>query len=162
MSLENLINRRLKEKLHHDRRSCTLDDIPTGSTAAVLDHRSNTWTVGHILDRTDRRYTVELPTGRVIHRNRVDLRPTSVEFQRIPQSNVALSDNVKRTHDPVPANTDRHTVSSSPKVPSPKPIVSKTVVKPTVGIAKPSATTTSSKTTTRSGRVVKPPMKLNL
>ena len=57
----------------------------------------------------------------------------------------ALSDNVKRTHDPVPANTDRHTVSSSPKVPSPKPIVSKTVVKPTVGIAKPSATTTSSR-----------------
>ena len=65
--LENLINRRLNEKLHHDRRSCTLEDIPTGSTAAVLDHRSNTWTVGHILDRTDRIYTVELPTGRGIH-----------------------------------------------------------------------------------------------
>ena len=107
--LENLINKRLSEKLHHDRRSRTLEDIPTGSTAAVLDHRSNTWTVGHVLDRTDRRYTVELPTGRVIHRNRVDLRPTSVEFQCIPQSNIALSDNVKRTHDPVPANTDRHT-----------------------------------------------------
>ena len=105
---------------------------------------------------------MELPTGRVIHRNRVDLRPMSVEFQQIPQSNVALSDNVKRTHDPVPANMDTHTVSSSPKVPSPKPIVSKTVIKPTVGTAKPSATTTSSKTTTHSGRVVKPPTKLNL
>ena len=86
----------------------------------------------------------------------------SVEFQRIPQSNIALSDNVKRTHDPVPANTDTHTVSSSPKVPSPKPIMSKTVVKPTVGIAKSSVTTTGSKTTTCSGRVVKPPTKLNL
>ena len=86
----------------------------------------------------------------------------SVEFQQIPQSNVSLSDNVKRTYDPVPANMDRHTVSSSPKVPSPKPIVSKTVVKPTVGIAKPSATTTSITTTTHSGRVVKPPTKLNL
>ena len=85
-----------------------------------------------------------------------------MEFQCLPQSNIALSDNVKRTHDPVPANTDTHTVSSSPKVPSPKPIVSKTVVKPTVGIAKPSATTMSSKTTTHSGRVVKPPTKLNL
>ena len=102
------------------------------------------------------------PLEGVIHLNRVDLRPTSVVFPRIPQSNVSLSDNVKRTHDPVPANTDRHTVSSSPKVPSPKPIVSRTVVKPTVGIAKPSATTTSSRTTTHSGRVVKPPMKLNL
>ena len=90
--LENLINRQLNEKLHHDRRSRTLEDILTGSTAAVLDHRSNTWTVGHVLDRTDRRYTVELPTGRVIHRNWVDLRPTSVEFQWIPQSNISLLD----------------------------------------------------------------------
>ena len=106
---------------------------------------------------------MELPTGRVIHQNRVDLRPTSVEFHRIPQSNIALSDNVKRTHDPVPANMDRHTVSSRPKVPTPKPIVSKTVVKPTVGIVKSSATTTtSSKTITHSGRVIKPPTKLNL
>ena len=52
--LENLINRQLNEKLHHDRRSHTLEDIPTGSKAAVLDHCSNTWTVGHVLDRTVR------------------------------------------------------------------------------------------------------------
>ena len=83
----------------------------------------------------------------------------SVEFQQIPQSNTSLSDNVKRTQDPVPTNTDTHTVSSSPKVPTPKPIVSKTVIKPTVGIAKSSVTTTSNKTTTRSGRVIKPPNK---
>ena len=160
--LENLINRELNEKLHHDRRSHTLEDIPTGSTAAVLDHHSNTWTVGHVLDRTDRRYTVELPTGRVIHQNRVDLRPTSVEFQCKPQSNTSLSDNVQRTQDPFPVTTNTQTVTTSPKVPSPKPNVSKTVVKPTAGIAKSSATTTSNKTTTHSGRVVKPPTKLNL
>ena len=105
---------------------------------------------------------MELPTGRVIHQNHVDLRPTSVEFQCIPQSNIALSDNVKRTQDPVPTNTDTHTVSFSPKVLTPKPIVSKTVVKPTVGTAKPSVTNTSNKTITRSGRVIKPPTKLNL
>ena len=52
--MENLINRRLNEKLHRDRRSHTLEDIPTASTAAVLDHRSNTWILGHVLDRTDR------------------------------------------------------------------------------------------------------------
>ena len=51
--LENLSNRWLNEKLHHDR-SHTLEDIPTGSTAAVLDHHSKNWTVGHVLDRTDR------------------------------------------------------------------------------------------------------------
>ena len=44
----------------------------------------------------------------------------------------------------------------------PKPIVSKTVVKPTVGIVKSSVTTTSNKTITHSGRVIKPPTKLNL
>ena len=80
----------------------------------------------------------------------------------MPQSNISLSDNVKRTHDPVPTNTDTRTVSSSPKVPTPKPIVSKTVVKPTGGIVKSSVTTTSSKITTRSGRVIKLPTKLNL
>ena len=52
--LENLINRWLNEKLHHDRKSHTLEDIATGSTAAVLDIHSSTWTVRHILDRTDR------------------------------------------------------------------------------------------------------------
>ena len=67
-ALENLINRWLNEKLHHDR-SCTLEDIPTGRTAAVLDSHSNTWTVGHVIDRTDRQYTMELPIGRVIHQN---------------------------------------------------------------------------------------------
>ena len=113
--LENLINRWLNEKLHPDRRSHTLEDIPTGSTVAVLDHHSNTWTVGHVLDRTDRQYTVELPTGRVMHQNRVDLRPTSVEFQHKLQSNTSLSDNVQRTQGPVPVTTDTQTVISSPK-----------------------------------------------
>ena len=44
--LENLINRQMNEKLYHDRRSHTLEDIPTGSTAAVLDHHSNSWILG--------------------------------------------------------------------------------------------------------------------
>ena len=73
-TLEHLIERCLHEKLYHDKKSRTLADIPTGSTAAVLDHRSNTWTVGHILDRSNRSYSVKLPNGRVIHHNRVDLR----------------------------------------------------------------------------------------
>ena len=161
--LETLINKWLTEKLNHDQRSHTLENIPTGSTAAVLDHRSNTWTVGQVLDRNERRYKVELPTGQVIHRNCVDLRPTSVEFQCIP--NIPVSSDMHRTPDPVPATMDTKTVSTSPKAPTPKLTpksnASKPVVKPTVGIAK-STTITSSKVTTCSGRVVKPPTKLNL
>ena len=63
-TLEHLTEKCLHEKLYHYKKSRTLADIPTGSTAAVLDHRSNTWTVDHILDRS---YTVKLPNGRVIH-----------------------------------------------------------------------------------------------
>ena len=69
------------------------------------------------------------------------------------------------TPDPVPATIDTKTVSTSPKAPTPKSTpksnASKPVVKPTVGIAK-STTITSGKVTTHSGRVVKPPTKLNL
>ena len=72
-TLEHLIERRLCEKLYHDKKSRTLADIPTGSNAAVLDHRSNTWTVGNILDRSNRSHTVKLPNGKIIHRNRLDL-----------------------------------------------------------------------------------------
>ena len=85
-----------------------------------------------------------------------------MEFQCKPQSKTSLSDNVQRTQDPVPVTIDTQTVTSSPKIPSPKPSVSKTVVKPTVCIAQSSATSTSNKTTICSGRVVKPPTKLNL
>ena len=85
-----------------------------------------------------------------------------MEFQCTPQSNISLSDNVQRTQDPVPAIADTHRVPSSPKVPTPKLNMSKAVVKPPVCIAKSSSTTTSNKTTTRSGRVIKPPTKLNL
>ena len=67
------MEKHLCEKLYNDKKSRTLADIPTGSTAAVLDHRSNTWTFGHILDRGNRSYTVKLPNGKIIHHNRVDL-----------------------------------------------------------------------------------------
>ena len=72
-TLEHLTERRLCEKLYHDKKSRTLADIPTDSNAAVLDHRSNTLTVGNILDRNNRSYTVKLPNGKIIHHNRVDL-----------------------------------------------------------------------------------------
>ena len=135
-------------------------NIPTGSTAAVLDHHSNTWTIGQVLDRNERRYKVELPTGRVIHRNHVDLRPTSVEFQHIP--NISVSGDMHRTPDPVPATMDtKDCIHQSKKPQLPSQMLLKPVIKPTVGIAK-STTITSSKVTTHSGRVVKPPTKLNL
>ena len=77
-TLEHLIERCLCErclceKLYHNKKSRPLADIPTGSNAAVLDYRSNTWTVGNFLDRSNRNYTVKLPNGKIIHRKRVNL-----------------------------------------------------------------------------------------
>ena len=121
-TLEHLIEKCLCEKLYHDKKSRTLADILTGSTAAVLDHRSNTWTVGHILDISNRSYTVKLPNGRVIHYNRVDLRPTSVQFQPILTKLVSVSANVPDAIPPncvTPPKTDSLTVFLPPKAPTP-------------------------------------------
>ena len=41
-TLEHLIEKCFCEKLYHDKKSRTLADIPKGSTAAILDYRSNT------------------------------------------------------------------------------------------------------------------------
>ena len=108
-TLEHLIERRLCEKLYHDKKSRTLADIPTGSNAAVLDHRSNTWTVENILDKNNRSYTVKLPNGKIIHHNRVDLRPTSTQFQpisAIPVSLPAVTPNAEPSTINKPPNTD--------------------------------------------------------
>ena len=122
-TLEHLIEKRLCEKLYHD--------IPTGSTAAILDHRSNTWTVGHILNRRNRSYTVELPNGSVIHHNRVDLRPTSVQFQPILNKPVSVSANVPDAtplSSVTPPKTASLTVSHPPKAPTPSKSYAKAVV----------------------------------
>ena len=118
-TLEHLIERCLHEKLYHDKKSRTLADIPTGNNAAILDHRFNTWTVGNILDRS---FTVKLPNGKITHHNRVDLRPTSVQFQpisAIPVSLPAVTPNAEPSTSNKPPNTDSLTVSQPPKAPSP-------------------------------------------
>ena len=130
-TLEHLIERHLCEKLYHDKKSRTLADIPTGSNAAVLDHRSNTLTVENILDRSNRSYTVKLPNGKIIHHNRVDLRPTSVQFQpisAIPVSLPAVTPNAEPSTINKPPNTDSLTVSQPPKAPRPSKLCPNTVV----------------------------------
>ena len=164
-TLEHLIEKRLREKLYHDKKSRTLADIPTGSTAAVLDHRLNTWTVGHILDRSNRSYTVELPNGKLIHRNRVDLRPTSVQFLPISTKPVSVSANVPDAvplSSVTPPKTDSLTVSHPPKAPTPSKSCAKSVMESQPKVARPTTNVKDAAITTRSGRVVQPPTKLNL
>ena len=156
-TLEHLIEKHLHEKLYHDKNSRTLADIPTGSTAAVLDHRSNTWTVGHILDKSNRGYTVELPNGKVIHHNRVDLRPTSVQFQPISTKPVSVSANVPDAvllSSVTPPKTYSLTVSPPPKTPTPSKLCTKAVMESQPKVARPTTNVKDAVITTRSGRVV--------
>ena len=142
-----------------------LADIPAGSTAAVLDHRSNTWAVGHILDRSNRSYTVKLPNGRIIHHNRVDLRPTCVQFQPILIKPVYVSAGVPDTVPPNlvnPPKTDSLTVSHPPKAPIPSKSYAKAVVESQPKVARPTTNVKDDVITMRSGCVVQPPPKLNL
>ena len=139
-TLEHLIERLLCEKLYHDKKSRTLADIPTGSNAAVLDHRSNTWTVGNILDRNNRSYTVNLPNGKIIHHNSVDLQPTSVQFQpisAIPVSLPAVTPNAEPSTITKPPSTDSLTVSQPPKALSPSKSCADTVVESQPRVARP-------------------------
>ena len=155
-TLEHLIERRLHEKLYYDKKSRTLANIPTGSNAAVFDHRSNTWTVGTILERSNRSYTVKLPNGKIIHRNRVDLRPTSVQFQpilAIPVSRPAVTPNAEPSTITKPPNTDSLTVSQPPKAPSPSKSCPNTVVESQPRVARPASKVKDAVVTTRSGQV---------
>ena len=164
-TLEHLIERCLHEKLYHDKKSRTLADIPTGSNAAVLDHRSNTWTVGNILDRSNRSYTVKLPNGKIIHCNRVDLQPTSVQFQPIsavPVSLPAVTPNAGPSTVTKPSNTDSLTVYQAPKAPSPSKSCTNTVMDSQPGVARPASNVKGAVVTTRSGHVVQSSPKLYL
>ena len=151
-TLEHLIERCLREKLYHDKKSRTLADIPTGSNAAVLDHRSNTWTVGNILDRSNRSYTVKLPNSKIIHCNRVDLQPTSVQFQPIsavPVSLPAVIPNAGPSTVTKPSNTDSLTVSKPPKAPSLSKSCTNTVLESQPRVARPASNVNGAVVTTR-------------
>ena len=150
---------------YHDKKSRTLADIPTGSNASVLDHRSNTWTVGNILDRNNRSYTVKVPNGKIIHRNRVDLWPTSVQFQpisAIPVSFPAVTPNAEPSTITKPQNTDSLTVSQPPKALSPSKSCANTVMESQPRVARPTSNIKGAVVTTRSKCIVWPPPKLNL
>ena len=156
-TLEHLIEKCLCEKLYHDKKSRTLADIPTGSTAAILDYRSNTWTVGHILDRSNRSYTVKLPNSRIIHHNRVDLRPTSVQFHPISTKPVSVSANVPDAvplSGVTPPKTDSLTESHPPKAPTPCKSYAKAAVESQPKVARPTTNVKDAVITTRSGCVV--------
>ena len=76
-------------------------------------------------------YSVKLPNGKIIHHNRVDLQPTSVQFQpisAIPISLPSVTPNAEPSTITKPHKTDSLTVSQHPKAPSPSKSCANTVV----------------------------------
>ena len=61
------------------------EPIPVGSTVHVFNTTSkpSKWSVGLVLARLNRSYTVELESGQTVNRNRCDIRLSQVPF--IPQ-----------------------------------------------------------------------------
>ena len=98
--------------------------------------------------------TLKLPNGKIIHHNRVDLRPTSVQFQSIsaiPVSLPAVTPNAEPSTINKPPNTDSLTVSQPPKALSPSKSCPNTVVEPQPRLAMPASKVKDAVVTTRSG-----------
>ena len=93
----------------------------------------------------------------VIHHNRVDLRPTSVQFQPISTEPVSISANVPDSAPPssvTPPMTDSLTVSHPPNAPTPSKSYAKAVLESQPKVARPTTNIKDAVVTTRSGCVV--------
>ena len=67
-------------QLQHDTQGCTLKELPVGSTVGYHDHTSNQFHVGVVLGREGWLYAISTESGRIISRNRIDLRQTNVPY----------------------------------------------------------------------------------
>ena len=81
---DELISHKEIEKANHDRSAHDLPILPVGCIVTYFDHVSKTWLVGRIAQCThDQAYLIETEVGRLISRNRRDIRRSHLTF--IPQ-----------------------------------------------------------------------------
>ena len=125
-------------------------EINEGSNVLVhiTDQKPKCWKKGIVIKRNDKTYDVQLQTGKVINRNRVDVRPSKLPF--ITKSPLPLP---KLKHTSANANVTKATQHKALPPPPPIPIPP-----PTANVNQCNTTVT----TTRSGCTVKPPVKMNL
>ena len=100
---------------------------------------------------------MKLPHGKIIHRNKIDLRPTSVQFQpisAIPVSLPAVTPNAEPSTITKPPNTDSLTVSQPSKALSPSKSCANTIVESQPRAARPASNVKGAVVTTRSGHIV--------
>ena len=129
------------------------NEINEGSNVLVLitDQKPKRWEKGIVINRNDKTYDIKLQTGKIINRNRVDVRLSKLPFvsksplplpELKPTSKLTKSDATQVNHHNTPP-------PSSPPEPTPPPVTK----------ARENNTMV---TTTRYGRTVRPPTKMNL
>ena len=124
-------------------------EINEGSNVLVhiTDQKPKRWEKGIVIKRNNKTYDVQLQTGKVINRNRVDVRPSKLPF-------------IAKTPLPLPELKHARTNTNVKKVtqsiaqpPPPEPIPP-----PEANVSQGNTKVT----TTRSGRTIKPPTKMDL
>ena len=147
---EQLIAQKDSEKANHDRSAHDLPILPVGCTVTYFDHVSRALLLGRIAQRThDCAYPIESKTGRLVSRNRRDIRRSHLTF--------------------VPNPPGPHLKPQSVNAEMSNPGLTTVCVKP-VNASNPTArhhvsganSQASSGLVTHSGRVVRKPDRLNL
>ena len=135
-------------QLQHNKRGCTLLELPVGSKVGYRNHTNNQFNIGIISARNSRSYTICTESGTNISRNRIDLKQTDAPFWSQP----VVSKFAKSQHAPslntVPSSTNAN-IKDSDKA----KLIGKRV----------EASTSSNKSsmyTTCSGRMSKPTARL--
>ena len=130
------------------------NEISEGSNVLVYitDQRPKRWCKGIVLRRKDKTYDIQLENGKIINRNHVDIRLSKLPF--IPKPSLPMPElKPSTTNCNAPKVNQVHQNAPPPPSPPspPKQVPSTSTVKKTPPV-----------TTTRAGRVVKPPTKMNL
>ncbi|XP_055708814.1 uncharacterized protein K02A2.6-like [Phlebotomus papatasi] len=154
---EKLQEKREQQKKYGDIGAKDFEELPEGERVRVQE-RDKSWSTGTIKQqKSGRSYIVAMDDGRIIWRNRHFLQRSKLE------ESLLASETQSPVHEPIETSSDRAIVDVTPSDPLPK-LVNDTPVQlaessSSAGIQSPARAPVI---TTRSGRVVKPPDRLNL
>ena len=151
--------RQLLQKKQHDQHAKDLSNLNTGQLVRVQDHGTRKWTPAIVRQACTepRSYIIKPPKGQVLHRNCRHLK------EDVSNSNKTLTSlhNTSTHHtEPPPTNIPNTHPVEKPNIHT-DICMSSEVTHRYAHQTQPSGNTPS-ETTTRSGRVIKPPKRYNL
>ena len=137
-----------KEKCRHDVSAHDLPVIPVGATVAYINKDLKTWSIGKVEKHENHSYVILTEEGRLVSHNRVHLHKTNVSFGMSTTSpNKSFVPKFDMPIKPLNMNNQ----AGQPTI-TPKPKAKQT----------PVSTPSKVELRTKSGRLVKKPLKLDL